>query len=66
MLGDQSLEIRQLCRGQLWRENVCARPGPFHLNWTEPVLFDQPDRTSGKRHEVLQGQNSVIATSIFL
>ena len=33
----------------LWRENVRARLGPFHLNWPEPVLFDRSEWRNGKR-----------------
>ena len=29
--------------GELWRKNVRARFGPFHLNWPEPV-FVRPTR----------------------
>ena len=35
--------------GKLWRENVHARLRPYHLNWSEPVLFGRPERTNGKR-----------------
>ena len=28
-------------------KNVRARLGPFHLNWSEQVLFGRPERTDG-------------------
>ena len=30
-------------------KNVRARLEPFHLNWSEPVLFGQPDQTNQNR-----------------
>ena len=34
---------------KLWRENVRAHLGPFHLNWPEPVLSGRPERTDATR-----------------
>ena len=35
--------------GELWRQNVRARLGPFHLKWTELILFGRAELTNGKR-----------------
>ena len=37
----------------IWRvvagKNARAQLGPFHLNWSEPVLYRRPERTKGKQ-----------------
>ena len=44
--------------GDLWREYVHARLGPFHINWPEPVLFGRPERTNGKRPKTVISPNT--------
>ena len=51
LLVDESrsvLPLRSVKEWELWRENVRARLGPFHLNWPEPVLFDRPAGPNGQ------------------
>ena len=46
-LGSELLSSRSSAPpvGQLWRENVRARLGPFHSNW----LFGRLEQTKGER-----------------
>ena len=50
LLVDQSRSVPPLRSakarefGELWRENVRARSGPFYLNWPGPVLFGRPEQ----------------------
>ena len=40
--------------GSCGGKHVRTRVGPFHLNWLEPVLFHQPERTHGPRSKYKQ------------
>ena len=60
LLADHSCKVLSLRSakarkfGELWRENVRARLGPFHLNWPEPAPFGLQERTNGKRQDFVQ------------
>ena len=62
--GWPKCENLESCGGK----RVCVRLGSFHLNWPEPVLFGQPERTNGKRPNIVLPPGLILICSckIFL
>ena len=50
-------------RGSCHGKNVRARIGPFHLNWSEPVLFGRPEQMESNHRHTRTGSYLPIGSS---